>query len=169
MNIKVEGLTELAGQLEKLKKIPQGAEVRQALLDGAQLITNQARSNAPIAAYPTHYKGTMIAPGGLRRSLQAAPGRSFKNFLQAFAFSLKRAAPHAHLVEYGTKPHALAPKSKKVLKFGALFTYFRAKAKHPGARSNPFFRDAIRSQRGAVKRLLESKVKAAFESLGRAA
>lgn len=167
--IKIEGLADLAGQLEKLKQIPQGADVRQALLDGAQLITGQARANAPIAPYATNYRGTMVAPGGLRKSLEAAPGRAHKNFLQAYAFALKRLAPHAHLVEFGTKAHLITPKLKKMLKFGNRFTAFAKKVQHPGSREVPFFRNAIRSQRGAVKRLLESRVKAAFDALGRAA
>lgn len=169
MNIKIEGLTELAGLLEKLKLIPQGEAVRQALLDGAGLITTAARANAPIAAYPTHYRGRMIAPGGLRKSLMAAPGKSYKNFLQAYAFTLRRMAPHAHLVEFGTKPHVITPKKGKMLRFGRGLNIFAKKVNHPGSRENPFFRKAIRSQRNAVKRLLESKVKQAFDALGRTA
>lgn len=166
--IKIEGLTELAGQLEKLKAIPQGQAVRQALLDGAELITRHAAANAPIAPTATHYRGKMIAPGGLRRSLQSAPGRSFKNFLQAFAFSLRKFAPHSHLVEFGTKAHTIVPDKKKVMKWGNPAIFAR-KVSHPGAKETPFFRKAISSQRGAIKRLLESRIKAAFDALGRAA
>lgn len=169
MKIKVEGMTELAGQLEKLKKTAHGEEVRAALLDGANLISDAARARAPIAPYATNYRGTAIAPGGLRKSLAAAAGRQFKTFLQAFAFSLKKAAPHAHLVEFGTKAHTIVPKNKKFLVFGNLFQRFAKKVQHPGSREIPFFRDAVKAQRNNVKRLLESRVKAAFDALGRAA
>lgn len=169
MNIKIEGLTELAGQMQKLKDTAQGQAVRSALLDGANLITDAARARAPIAPYATNYRGTSIAPGGLRKSLSAAAGRQFKTFLQAYAFSLKKAAPHAHLVEFGTKAHEITPKNKKFLMFGNLFKRFSKKVEHPGSRPIPFFRDAIRAQRNAVKRLLEQRVKAAFDALGRAA
>ena len=169
MNIKIEGLTELAGQLEKLKKTAQGAEVRAALLDGANLITDAAKARAPVAPYATNYAGRSIAPGGLKRSLFAAAGRQFKTFLQAYAFSLKKAAPHAHLVEFGTKAHTIIPENKKFLMFGNLFKRFAKKVQHPGSREIPFFRDAIRAQRNNVKRLLESRVKAAFDALGRTA
>jgi HK97 gp10 family phage protein len=169
LKIKIEGLTELAGQLEKLKKTAQGAEVRAALLDGANLISDAAKARAPVAPYATNYRGRAIAPGGLKRSLSAAAGRQFKNFLQAYAYTLKNAAPHAHLVEFGTKAHTVTPKDKKFLMFGNLFERFAKKAQHPGSRPIPFFRDAIRAQRNAVKRLLESRVKAAFDALGRAA
>jgi HK97 gp10 family phage protein len=169
LNIKIEGLTELAGQLEKLKKTAQGAEVRAALLDGANLISDAAKARAPVAPYATNYRGRAIAPGGLKRSLSAAAGRQFKNFLQAYAYTLKQAAPHAHLVEFGTKAHTVTPKDKKFLMFGNLFKRFAQKVQHPGSRPIPFFRDAIRAQRNNVKRLLESRVKAAFDALGRAA
>lgn len=169
MNIKIEGLTELAGQLEKLKATSRGAEVRAALLDGATLISDAARARAPVAPYGTNYKGRTIAPGGLKRSLQSAPGRQLKNFLQAYAFALKTAAPHAHLVEFGTKAHEITPVSKKVLMFGNRFKRFARAVSHPGSRPIPFMRDAIRAQRNNVKRLLESKVKAAFDALGRTA
>lgn len=169
MNIKIEGMVELAGQLEKLKKTAQGAEVRAALLDGANLISDAAKARAPVAPYPTNYRGRAIAPGGLKRSLSAAPGRQFKNFLQAYAYTLKQAAPHAHLVEFGTKAHTVTPTDKKFLVFGNLFKRFAKKVQHPGSRPIPFFRDAIRAQRNNVKRLLESRVKAAFDALGRAA
>ena len=164
MKIKIEGLTELAGQLEKLKTIPQGVALRQALLEGAELIARQARANAPIA--PPGSEGR----GFLRRSIRASSGREFKNFIQSFAYTFKTAAFYAHMVEFGTKPHIIAAKAKKkMLKFGRAFTAFAKKVQHPGSRPIPFFRDAIRTQRGAVKRLLEAKVKAAFEALGRAA
>lgn len=169
MKIKVEGMVELAGQLEKLKKTAHGEEVRAALLDGANLISDAARARAPIAPYATNYAGRSIAPGGLRKSLAAAAGRQFKTFLQAFAFSLKKAAPHAHLVEFGTKAHTIVPENKKFLVFGNLFKRFAKKVQHPGSREIPFFRDAIKAQRNNVKRLLESRVKAAFDALGRAA
>jgi len=159
LNIKIEGLTELAGQLEKLKKTAQGAEVRAALLDGANLISDAAKARAPVAPYATNYRGRAIAPGGLKRSL----------FLQAYAYTLKQAAPHAHLVEFGTKAHTVTPKDKKFLMFGNLFKRFAKKVQHPGSRPIPFFRDAIRAQRNNVKRLLEARVKAAFDALGRAA
>ena len=170
MNIKIEGLTELAGQLEKLKKTAQGAEVRAALLDGANLISDAAKARAPVAPYATNYRGRAIAPGGLKRSIAAAAGRQFKTFLQAYAYTLRQAAPHAHLVEFGTKTHKIKPKTKKRLLFGNNGFFISSKGvTHPGSRPIPFFRGAIRAQRNNVKRLLESRVKAAFDALGRTA
>ena len=168
-NIKIEGLTELAGELDKLKATARGHEVRAALLEGADLIRDQVRANAPIAPYATYYRGRYIAPGGLRRSLKSSPGRQFKNFLQAYAFSLKFVAPHAHLVEFGTKPHRILPAKGGFLKFGNRFKRFARAVNHPGAREQPFFRNAVRQTRNRVKTLLELHVKRAFDALGKAA
>lgn len=169
VTIKVEGMVELAGMLEKVKATAQGHEVRAALLEGADMVRFAAVARAPIAPYPTNYKGRQIAPGGLRRSLMAAPGRQVKSFLQAFTFALKRLAPHAHLVERGTKAHVIVPKNKKWLKFGNRFTAFAKSVSHPGSRAQPFFSDAVRSQRNRIKKMLETRVKAAFDAIARAA
>ena len=167
--IKIEGLDELTQQMEKLKQIPQGRAVQSALLDAAQIVSQQARANAPVAPYPTYYRGKYINPGGLRASLTAAAGRAYKNFLQAFAYTLKVRAPHAHLVEFGTKQHTIKPTNKKRLAFGNRFKRFAKQVVHPGSRPIPFFSKAVAQTRNRIKRLLESKVKAAFDALGRAA
>lgn len=167
--IKIEGLDELTQQMEKLKRIPQGRDVQSALLEGAEIVSRQARANAPVAPYPTYYRGKYIAPGGLRASLTEAAGRAYKNFLQAFAYTLKVRAPHAHLVEFGTKQHTIKPTNKKRLAFGNRFKRFAKQVVHPGSRPIPFFSKAVAQTRNRIKRLLESKVKAAFDALGRAA
>lgn len=114
--IKVEGMDHLAGQLKRVMATAQGQELQAALLAAAEEIRGEAARRAPIAPYPTRQNGREIAPGGLRASLKAAAGRKYKFFLQAFTFTLAKLAPHAHLVHFGTKPHAIVPgqgKSKK--------------------------------------------------------
>lgn len=168
--IKIEGLTELTSMMAKVKATSQGHEVRAALLASAQMIEQEAKTRAPIAPYPTYYKGRFIAPGGLRASFRSAAGRQSKNFLQAFTFAGGNRAPHAHLVEYGTKPHVITPQLRgKLLKFGNRFTAFAKSVQHPGSRPQPFMRNSVRAKRGAVKRLLEMRVKEAFDALARAA
>lgn len=168
-HIRIEGLEELTQDMEKLKRLPQGRAVQSALLEGAEIVSRQARANAPVAPYPTYYQGRYIAPGGLRASLSAAAGKAYKNFLQAFAYTLKVRAPHAHLVEFGTKQHAIRPKNKKILKFGNRAIRWAKQVTHPGSRTIPFFTKAISQTRNRIKRLLEGRVKAAFDALWRAA
>jgi len=87
---------------------------------------------------------------------------------------LKDAAPHAHLVEFGTKPHTIAGKKMRIAArafqwLARVGDQVRTKIQHPGSRPNPFFQNAIKSQRLRIKRLLEQRVKAAFDAIGRAA
>lgn len=173
-NIQVEGIAELTQHFDKLKFTAAGADVQAALLEGAEMIQQEALRRAPIAPYATRQHGKSIAPGGLRASIKAASGRKHKTFLQAFTFTLSRLAPHAHLVQFGTKPHLIAGKKMRIA--ARAFTWLRrvgdqirTKIQHPGSRPNPFFTDAIKARRLAVKRLLEMRVKAAFDALSRAA
>ena len=174
MTIGIEGMDQLMVQLKKLQSIPTGQDVKKALLDGAEMIRSQAQNNAPIAPRPTHRKGVDIQPGGLRASFKAAMGKQYKTFLQAFTFTLARLAPHAHLVEFGTKPHTITGKKMKIHPhafqwLARLGDQIRTKVHHPGSRPNPFFRNAIRSKRSTVRRHIEVAMKQAFEALSRAA
>jgi len=169
-NIRVEGIAFLAGQLDRLKSTAQGADLRQALLDSAEMIRDEAERRAPIASRATQYEKRMIAPGGLKASLKAASGRQYSTFLQAFAFTIKKMAPHANMVEGGTKPHTIKAKGKgmRISAPTAGFTksaWFAKIVRHPGARKNPFFSDAIRAKRGQIKSLITARVKAAFDAL----
>lgn len=172
--ITVSGIEDLAQQLKKLQATATGEPIRQALLESAQMIRDDAARRAPIAPYATRQRGQTYQPGGLRKSLKAASGRKYKNFLQAFAFTLKNAAPHAHLVEFGTKPHTIAGKKMRIAArafqwLARVGDQVRTKIQHPGSRPNPFFQSAIKAQRSRIKRLLEQRVKAAFDAIGRAA
>jgi hypothetical protein len=173
--IKVEGMDHLAGQLKRVMATAQGQELQAALLAAAEEIRAEAARRAPIAPYPTRQNGRDIAPGGLRASLKAAAGRKYKTFLQAFTFTLAKLAPHAHMVHNGTKPHWI--RGKKFLRIaGRAFAWLsrvgdqvRTKVFHPGSRPNPFLADAVKAKRRSIKKLLETRVKAAFDALGRAA
>ena len=171
ITIGIEGMDQMMLQLKKLQSIPTGQDVKKALLDGAEMIRSQAQNNAPIAPRPTHRKGVDIQPGGLRASFKAAMGKQYKTFLQAFTFTLARLAPHAHLVEFGTKPHTITAKNKSLRWFSRFRNGFKfaRTVKHGGAMPNPFFRNAIRSKRSTVRRHIEVAMKQAFEALARAA
>ena len=95
--------------------------------------------------------------------------------MQAFTFTFQKDAPHAHMVHNGTKPHWI--RGKKFLRIaGRAFAWLsrvgdqvRTKVFHPGSRPNPFLADAVKAKRRSIKKLLETRVKAAFDALGRAA
>ncbi len=181
--VKIQGMDELAGQFEALKRMGTGPNIQKALNEAANMLREEVHSRAPIAPRTIVDKGKTITPGGLKRSVKAAPGRKKKTFLQSFVFTLSGLAPHAHLVEFGTKAHTTPGKvlrfkggrsasfSERVGIFARQavdkFGFARGKVHHPGAKANPFFGDSVRAKRGAIKRHLEVSIKAAYESLGR--
>jgi HK97 gp10 family phage protein len=166
----IEGLADLTQQLEKLQKVAMGPEIRAALLDAATTLSDEARRYAPVANKPTYREGKYNSPGTLRDSIKSALGRSHKNFLQAFSFVFSKDAFYAHIVHNGSKPHTIKAKSKKFMTVRGDFNFgFAKKVKHPGAKPQPFYTRAIRSKRTYIKNLIESKVKAAFDAIARAA
>lgn len=172
--IQIEGMAELTQQINRLRSTAVGADVQAALLRAAEEIRSDAERRAPVAPYPTRQGGKTYQPGGLKRSLKAAAGRKYKTFLQAFTFTLAEAAPHAHLVQFGTKPHTIAGKKMRIA--GRAFAWLsrvgdqiRTKVQHPGSKPNPFFTDAIRAKRAQVRLLIEAEVKKAFDALARTA
>lgn len=52
-------------------------------------------------------------------------------------------APHAIFVHFGTRPHSIEPKDKKVLRFVSGGFVFSKKVQHPGYGGDPFIINAI--------------------------
>lgn len=59
-------------------------------------------------------------------------------------------APHSHLVEFGTKPHIIRAKNKKVMVINGDFV--GGEVHHPGAKAHPFMRPAYYKERGTFER-----------------
>lgn len=179
LGIKVEGMDELVGQMKRVMETAAGQDIEEALLEAAREIRSEAARRAPIAPYTTKRFGSDRPPGDLKKAIKAAKGRKYKTFMQAFTFTFQKDAPHAAMVHNGTKPHWIRGKSssKRLLKIaGRAFAWLsrvgdqvRTKVFHPGSRPNPFLADAVKAKRRSIKKLLETRVKAAFDALGRAA
>jgi len=149
--IQVQGLAQARKALANASPF-MAAGVQDALTMAAKMIRSEAERLAPRG--PT---------GNLKRALRAAPGRSTKTFLQSFVFTLGQIAPHAHLVEFGTKPHQIVPKKKGgILAFGR---YFVRSVDHPGAKPWPFFQTAVRNKRLQVRRMIERAVEEVINKL----
>jgi len=153
VKISIAGLTEAHRKFAHLRGTAAGNEMEEVLLSAAKIIASEAERLAPLG--PT---------GNLKRSFRAAKSRVAKTFLQAFAFTLRPLAPHAHLVEFGTKPHTIMPKKAGALWFGK---YPVRKVEHPGARPVVFFRDAVRNKRSEVRREIEKALKRMVDSAAR--
>lgn len=101
--------------------------MRSALRAGAAVIRDEAKANVP------------VDQGLLKKSVRVSTsgkGGSLKATVKAGG----RKAPHAHLVEYGTRAHKIEPKNAEALSISG--TPFRS-VEHPGARPQPFMRPAL--------------------------
>lgn len=142
--IKVEGLA-MARERLRTSKVNLSGQIQDALIMSAKMIRSEAERLAP--------RGET---GNLKRSLRSGAGRATKTFLQSFVFTLGQIAPHAHLIEFGTKPHAIKPKRKDgILAFGK---YFLRNVHHPGIKPWPFFQMAVRNKRNQVRKIVERAV-----------
>lgn len=102
MSIKISGLEAIQRKFEALPKKVQRKVMREGVTQAAKIVRAQARADVPVAT------------GDLRKSikvrgLQAAKGAAFLNKTKGGSRSVKigktvvAEAPHAHLVEKGTK------------------------------------------------------------------
>lgn len=142
--IQVQGLADVRRRLQGAR-IGLSGPLQDALVVAAKTIRSEAERLAP--------RGET---GNLKRSLRASPGRATKTFLQSFVFTLGQIAPHAHLIEYGTKPHSIIPKKNGgIMAFGRFFV---RKVQHPGVKPWPFFQMAVRNKRAQVRRIVTQAV-----------
>lgn len=118
--------------------------MRAALRAGANVFLKEVRVNIPVV------DGDLLA--STRVSTRSQRGR--------VSASLKiggKRAPHAHLVEFGTKPHVIEPKKKT----GALLIHgaFARLVHHPGAKPHPFARPAFDTKGRDAITAVASKVR----------
>lgn len=161
--IQIKGLEAATAALKAAGKAASSAEVQGILMDGAIAFRNEAYINAPI--------GT----GATRRAIVAKPGQLRAGFVSAYTavdFKLipgggkSRMQRYPYIVEFGSKPHQIAPKNGRMLRFmvGGRMRFART-ARHPGIRAQYFFRDAISTKRRSVQRDIERRLKQLIESL----
>lgn len=146
LNLSIEGLEQVRATFAKL--VP---EVKQQVLNGmAQVAFDTAQRQAD----------THTQTGALARSLQLKPeGES--------AWSIQhdlQAAPHAIFIHFGTKPHLIKPKDKKMLRFpsgqgGGTHFVFARFVKHPGYKGHAYLieaADAAVKQFDAIVRRIQA-------------
>lgn len=100
-----------------------------------------------------------VKTGNLRRTIHV--GRVTSRSAETIA-SAKYAAP----VEFGTRPHEIRPRNRKVLRWkGAGGVVFAKRVRHPGTRAQPFMipgaERAIASINGLRQRVIEQWNRAA--------
>jgi HK97 gp10 family phage protein len=126
----VTGLRELNAFLQVLPVKIEKNILRSALRAGGNVIKNEARANVPVAegALKKSVRVTTSSNGGVVKATVKAGGKK---------------APHAHLVEFGTRPHKILPKNAAALAIAGAVV---SSVDHPGARPNPFMRPALDSK-----------------------
>lgn len=129
-DVKVKGLSELQKALDTLPTKIQNNIMRGALRAGSKLIKDEAAGRVPVES-------------GLLASSLRISTRNRNGQVQASVSvggATKRGsivARHAHLVEFGTKPHVIEAKAGKTLAIGV------KRVNHPGAKPQPFMRPAL--------------------------
>lgn len=147
----IKGLSRLA---DKLKKLPKSvrSEIKQALAEGADQMVATMKNLAPVSPAGSHG----MPSGMLKDSIQATFGDGSVPKYAAFQGrrgkrAIKSNDPdlsvtisagndfvrYAHLVEFGTKPHAQGGKFKGT--------------QHPGTSAKPFFFPGYRANKKQVK------------------
>lgn len=120
----IKGGKELDAMLASLAPKIEKNILRAALRSGAVVFRQEAKSKAPVDS------------GALRKSIKVSVGTK-KGRITAKLKVGGKLAPHAMLVEYGTKPHKIAPKGAGGLLIGGNVV---GAVDHPGAKPHPFVR-----------------------------
>jgi len=114
VRIQFKGLPELQRRLEAIDEL--GGYMRDLALDA---ITEQK-------------KRSPVRTGNLRRSIHL--GRVTNTSAETIA-----GANYAAYVEFGTRPHEIRPRSKKVLRWKSGTSYrYATRVQHPGTRKQPY-------------------------------
>lgn len=137
------GGRELAEFLQQLPVKVEKNIMRSALRAGVAVFRDELKAKAPVKS------------GALRRSIRVSTTTK-KGFVLARVRVGGKVAPHAHLVEFGTKPHKIEPRNGQGLTVGSQVV---SGVDHPGAEPNPFVRPTFDSQSTASIEAVGRKVR----------
>lgn len=158
MGIVVLGKEKLLTALQGLATDLQSDEVRAGFRKSAALIRDKARAEAP--SYGGTLRRAIVSFASKRRGKRAEPAA----WTRVNVLSGRVKAPHAHLVEFGTK--ARTPKKRRFMKFqGALgfgigvnYTVFAKRVAR--VRPNPYFKRAVERSDSAALNVAVEAIKA---------
>ena len=138
-DIQIKGLEKLKKDLSRLNEKVARKEVQKVLKKGSSIIAKEMRKNAPVGE-----------TGRLKKSIADNIKRNDKRVSAARvvgpATRGARKAPHAHLVELGTRG-GIYTSSKGFLIYGRDGDRFRTRSiKHPGVRGSFFIERSFTSK-----------------------
>lgn len=161
---KIDGIDGLVAKLKDLRASLQRKVLRSAMRKSASVINKSAKGMAPrrtgqlrrslgvaVKAYPSGVVIGVVEPrAGFKIQIPAANGR-MKNIDPRY---------YAHLVEKGTKPHAVGKGSRtrgrKASQAGRL---------HPGAKAQPFLLPAFTMNQARVIAIFEEEIEKALAAV----
>jgi HK97 gp10 family phage protein len=147
----IGGGRELDDALRTLTSKIQKNIMRSALRAGANVFKEAAKANAPVKS------------GKLRKSL-AVTTSSKGGMVTAKLKARGKVARHAHLVEFGTKPHKIAPKGQKgALKISGNIV---GAVNHPGSKPKPFMRPAFDGKSSGAIQATAAQIRARLTQQG---
>lgn len=157
LDIKINGLDQLLATLKDVELAVKTKIVRRAMRHAGQIVLNAARSRVPTETgllkqslaikykyYPT--SATAVAIVGPRTKFRRMVQRSSR-VVKKYRI-LSNPSNYAHLVEFGTRPHALGRGSDRVRRSGRNGP--QRGRMHPGAVAKPFIGPALASSRSAA-------------------
>jgi hypothetical protein len=95
--------------------------------------------------------------GNLEKSVEH---KYLENPLTGFVFLNTLAAPYAIYVHEGTKPHAIFPKNRKMLRWVSGDSFIFAKeVHHPGTEADPFLHGAAEKEEDAIRKRFQRSLR----------
>ncbi len=150
----IEGMREVALNLERFPAKLQKKALGAALRKGGRVIRDLARGSVPVQT------------GRLRRSIRVSIKRrgTWVTARVTAGRNRKKGDPfYAIMVEKGTAPHEIAPKGAKALGFAGQFV---ERIEHLGARAQPYLGPALEAGAQAALEAVRETLAAEIEKLG---
>lgn len=156
IEVSIEGFPELLDKIKRIGESMSGPEAGRIYFVVARRIRQVAVQEAPVGNFEAHtnHRGVRWVPGMLRRAIVAFQGRQVSKvdprsaYVRVNIFKGADRAPHAHLVELGTRSRTV--KSAPFLRFKTPGGGWVRKKSVAGMRANPFFRRAVQSSGSAA-------------------
>lgn len=157
LGFELKGIKELRGKLERMQS-EQPKALGEGLVKGGLIIKESIRLRAPVGE-----------TGNLRNSLTMRQNKKGGVTIGVTVGHTRKGA-HAHLVEFGTQPHAIKagtfrgrPSGSKVLSTGEEF--LGATVMHPGAKARPYFFPGYISSRSRALQVIIDEVDASLHEV----
>ncbi len=155
VSVSVKGMEEVKSLLDRAKKVANPRLIQEyATLPAAMIIRDNAKRRVrrgegrdTMGKPRMHLADLIFAARGHGRDGSSIAGVDYHK------------APHAHLLELGTKPHLIRPKKRGGMLWIKKLRLRLPFVDHPGVKEKPFLRPAARTSKMAVKKRLEHGLK----------